>query len=555
MIPDNITKEHVLKAIAKVDRNGVPPRRGSTKYNLQHGGRLYPPKYLISMANIFANGRELPPSDFSGGKEANEFLARLGFSIKDRTDKPRVGKPAHRRVDVRGHNERCSKCKNTLIEMFRALYGNVKLNHRIPVPTRIEDYASHPRRSDLAKVFRALQAHRGHRDFVKVKQLPRCDLYIPSIEAVVEFDESQHFTAARDVALSLYPQDLPLGFDLQKWRKLCHLINAQDNNPEFRDEQRAWCDCIRDFLPITKGMSPTIRIYMGDFQWCSLDPRKPADISAFQKMFSPALPVRVSSPKVSVATVLVSCKQDHHTVDSRIKLMQNVLQGVGTSPDLLLFPAGYFRTRQRPCTQLPELAEGISELIRALRNKPIVCFGVDGRGTKDQLAVAVNSKGLLGLARKFYPTQEEADSIEAAPGPFAKEEGHSRIIDVEGKRAFLAVCYDGFGIRHRRLVNPGVDFILNLIHGFYPKGDDGSGDVYFAKHGLAGASKQWGCPAFGAAVFFNRPVPDAWPSGVLWNQGSKSTQRWKYRDNPLQLVDKLEISNGQDTAIVRVYHV
>jgi len=98
MIPDNITKKHVLKAIAEVDRDGVPPGRGSTKYNLKHGARLYPPKYLISVANRFANGSELPPSDFSGGKAVNEFLARLGFSIQGGTAKALDVEPTRRRV-------------------------------------------------------------------------------------------------------------------------------------------------------------------------------------------------------------------------------------------------------------------------------------------------------------------------------------------------------------------------------------------------------------------------------------------------------------------------
>lgn len=264
--------------------------------------------------------------------------------------------------------------------------------------------------------------------------------------------------------------------------------------------------------------------------------------------------VRKSSPTISVATVLVSCSGGYN-VKNRIKLMQCILQCVCTSADLLLFPAGYFKTRQRPCIQLPTLAARIGNLISKSRQKFIVCFGVDGRNSKDQVAAAVNSKGLLGLARKFHPTKVEAGKIDAASDPFVGEDGYSRIIDVGSKRAFLAVCYDSFGIHRLRLDNPGVDFILNLIHVFYPKGEGASGDVYFVKHGLAGASKQWGCPSFGAAVFFNRPVPDAWPSGVLWNQGCKSTQRWKYSDNPLRPVADLKASHGKDTAIVRVYHV
>lgn len=66
---------------------------------------------------------------------------------------------------------------------------------------------------------------------------------------------------------------------------------------------------------------------------------------------------------------------------------------------------------------------------------------------------------------------------------------------------FLAVCYDSFGIKHQKLRKRGVDLVFDLIHGFYPKGEGGSGEVYFAKHGLAGAAKQWNCPVFGAVVF------------------------------------------------------
>lgn len=43
--------------------------------------KRYPPKYLISIANKYANGEELHPSDFSGGRESNSYLSELGFEI------------------------------------------------------------------------------------------------------------------------------------------------------------------------------------------------------------------------------------------------------------------------------------------------------------------------------------------------------------------------------------------------------------------------------------------------------------------------------------------
>ena len=80
-IPKNIHNEHVIEAIHKIDSEGVPERRESTRFNLSYEGKYYPPKYVISIANIFANGEEYSPSKFSGGDETNRFLKGLGFRI------------------------------------------------------------------------------------------------------------------------------------------------------------------------------------------------------------------------------------------------------------------------------------------------------------------------------------------------------------------------------------------------------------------------------------------------------------------------------------------
>lgn len=81
MIPHNIKREHVLYAFEKIYLDGLPAHRGSTKYALVHKGERYPPKYIISIANIFANDRELDPTTFSGGEETNQYLEKLGFNI------------------------------------------------------------------------------------------------------------------------------------------------------------------------------------------------------------------------------------------------------------------------------------------------------------------------------------------------------------------------------------------------------------------------------------------------------------------------------------------
>ncbi|WEG18939.1 HNH endonuclease [Alkalihalophilus pseudofirmus] len=80
-IPKNINREHILKAIKRIKREGIPWRRQSTKYNLLYENNLYPPKYVLSIANFFANGEEYSSYDFNGGNETNVFLEKIGFLI------------------------------------------------------------------------------------------------------------------------------------------------------------------------------------------------------------------------------------------------------------------------------------------------------------------------------------------------------------------------------------------------------------------------------------------------------------------------------------------
>lgn len=80
-IPKNINTEHVIRAIKKVEMEGVPEKRESTRYHLYYENKLYPPKYIISLANLFANGVEYSSKLFSGGDESNNFLRSLGFNI------------------------------------------------------------------------------------------------------------------------------------------------------------------------------------------------------------------------------------------------------------------------------------------------------------------------------------------------------------------------------------------------------------------------------------------------------------------------------------------
>ncbi|KRE45821.1 HNH endonuclease [Paenibacillus sp. Soil522] len=80
-IPKNIKANHIISAIEFIDKHGIANHRESTKYVVVYNEKHYPPKYAISIANRYANGSELEPSEFSGGVESNNFLKRLGFIV------------------------------------------------------------------------------------------------------------------------------------------------------------------------------------------------------------------------------------------------------------------------------------------------------------------------------------------------------------------------------------------------------------------------------------------------------------------------------------------
>ena len=88
MIPNNIRKEHLLKAIEEIDREGVRKGRHSSTYDLVYKGKSYPPKLVLSIANRYANGTELDSNDFAGGKGTASFelLEKEGFEIITKND-------------------------------------------------------------------------------------------------------------------------------------------------------------------------------------------------------------------------------------------------------------------------------------------------------------------------------------------------------------------------------------------------------------------------------------------------------------------------------------
>ncbi|WP_147333150.1 hypothetical protein [Archangium gephyra] len=246
------------------------------------------------------------------------------------------------------------------------------------------------------------------------------------------------------------------------------------------------------------------------------------------------------SGELLIVTVLVESGTDAVSISARLDATRRVLavmaEIVGNRPALVIFQAGWFDSKSHPA--IKALHQYELELRRMLGetglDRLVIAFGVDGRNGRDQLAAVLSSSGFKVVARKFHPTEDEMSPEEPlllAEHWEAGESGYSRIAEILGHKIFIAVCYDTFGIPQLQLPRPDVDAVVCHLHLFGPrKSNYVSGDSYFARLGLAGASRQWSVPVFAAAQFLHRPIPARWPSGVLCQTDTGHARRLTYED-------------------------
>lgn len=192
---------------------------------------------------------------------------------------------------IPNHSEHCRRCKEQVRQLLAAIYGDCLVGYSFPWPASPEEYKKTIMEDTLRQILAALEQLRGHRNFIKSVQVPPSDFFVPNPPFILEFDESQHFTLARLVTLSLYRPELKVGFPIARWKDLCRSIDARDDEPPDRDERRAWYDTLRDLVPALHGLKPTVRIYSNEFRWCSLDSGSGRDQEMFCSILEQRLPI------------------------------------------------------------------------------------------------------------------------------------------------------------------------------------------------------------------------------------------------------------------------
>lgn len=95
--------------------------------------------------------------------------------------------------------------------MLEKIYGKIEANYKFGIGTYPEDFGNTMVYDKLEEIHKALQNLRGFKEFIKAKTLPNCDFFVSNLGFIVEFDESQHFTLPRKIALELYPENSNCG--------------------------------------------------------------------------------------------------------------------------------------------------------------------------------------------------------------------------------------------------------------------------------------------------------------------------------------------------------
>ena len=474
MIPSFITKTHILEAMRRIIQEGVPTKKESKLYCVVKDGLHFPPKHTIAVAHQVATGRCLSSNQFAGGREANNFLKNHGFHIvrcggscTDSSD-PITFLPT-------GHSERCSECKIRVLELLENIYGTCLVNHKFFWRTHLSSYAGTPIHSALQRVAAILEKYRGFgfEDFVRTKTLPPCDYWVPDPGFIVEFDESQHFTNPRKLALSAYPGDQPLGFSREHWVKLCEQHDAKDNDPPYRDEQRAWYDTLRDLAPPLHGCRPTVRLHALDSPWCSLDANSSSDRRRFSVF---ALPGSASAdqttvgkrtrvaPKSSSLRVALIFPKVHKTTSHGVPPegpgaqepdVPTVTSFHGEAIDFALFPEGYILSSDG---KRVELLSKLATDLKAPLLVGAVDKGIDSTGRAWQVLYRFDPEG---SPVPLYTKHSTADAV-----AFEKSDWEPDVMlptfDLGDVRAGATICHDQYlGLLPRFLAKRGAHIWVN----------------------------------------------------------------------------------------------
>lgn len=291
-----ITREDVIRAIEKFlkDSPDYPEPRSTF---LVYKQKRLPAKHIRWMSYQEHYGIEISKSDFGGGLETVKFFERLGFEVDyrggskktalEKKEKKVIVQPVNKeeRKEIleekntdalnKANADRIIVPSKKVIEQKNAL--QLILNHMFNgevVCEKTFSWLKTPAQIEGAyrKVYDALSAYRGNTTFAKKNVTLRCDFVCESRKLIIEYDERQHFSEARRIALEAY-EEVGVSYNRSLWIKACNDIKAKDNNPINRDEIRAYYDSVRDIACYENGYT-LVRVMHGQIDFEAVDAKE-----------------------------------------------------------------------------------------------------------------------------------------------------------------------------------------------------------------------------------------------------------------------------------------
>jgi len=182
-------------------------------------------------------------------------------------------------------------------------------------------------------------------------------------------------------------------------------------------------------------------------------------------------PPNPSSPRFVTVCVQGQPAGQYRSHERRLELLAKLAKEIDQcwkNLDAVVFPGGFLRLEESIghlcyADRVRRLnAAGfvvpIKKAIKRLQNSPgaLVTVGVDGPNYSngdggDQLCVATDIDGIVGIGRKIFPTDNEAHALLCCDTDFSEERRVVKL--VSGRKAVLSACYDMFGVAERGNVN------------------------------------------------------------------------------------------------------
>jgi len=228
--------------------------------------------------------------------------------------------------------------KNYLRRHLHDLFGNTVDTERTVDEITAANSINNP--DDYDKIVNNLSKFRGHKKFKDKIRKPECDFVIEDKRIIIEYDERQHFSKAREICLSNYPKDVKTFFDKEIWLKQCNKINSKDNDPIDRDETRAFYDSVRDIEAYRNGWH-LIRFYHGEIDWETKDAFK-----YLKSKVAAATKVKIQSTRSKARILRLALKTEYDLFNkdkSATKAFNHLAQEIGNNEnyDYLVTPGGF----------------------------------------------------------------------------------------------------------------------------------------------------------------------------------------------------------------------